>query len=143
MSAVMLVFIFGIALGRYQSYFRDINEGSILLFSLLGAGGAIISNMMTKDPFILSVGPTTRYFVYYLFAKPVLGGFTAAFIYLLVKSGDFLAKPPSPFLMGCIAVAAGFSGDRLLGATMDKVMANLFKSSEKALVKPEAFAKGE
>ncbi|GMU05454.1 hypothetical protein [Corallococcus caeni] len=142
MSAVMLVLIVGVALRFYWNYFNYDSKGNILLFILLGAAGAIISNMTTKDPFILSVGPTTRYFVYYLFAKPALGGFAAAFFYLLVRSGsEYVTQWPSNLLLGCIALAAGFSGDRFLGATMDKVMLNLFKSSEKTLIKNGPSAK--
>lgn len=138
MSAVLLVLLFGVTLWRYEDFFSSADGssgGNILLFVLLGAGGAVISNMLARESFIISMGPAARYFIYYLFAKPVLGGFSAAFFYLLVQSRWFVEFTGTPFAIAIIAMSAGFFGDRLLGSTMDKVMGNLLKASEKVPIR--------
>lgn len=118
--------------------------------AMLGAGGAIVSNMLAKEPFVLSVGPTARYFVYNLFAKPALGAFAAVFVYALAQSKilfEIVSSPPPAeqvplrivlgstdtvnFALAVLAVAVGFSAERVLRSMMDKVLQRFFAESEK------------
>ncbi len=154
LSAVMLVSLFASAFlwGRMLlPGFSGSPMGSAMAI-LFGAAGAIISNMLWKKPFVTSIGPTARYFVYYLFAKPVVGAFTALFIYLLGRSQllfEILVEgsrsagahaavqivvgtaAAADFAGAAIAVAAGFSGDRLLSAVVDQVLGRISSKAEK------------
>lgn len=131
---------------------------SPIMIFMLGAAGAVVSNMLRDVPFVTSVGPTARYFIYYLFAKPVVGGFTALLILWLERSQLFFeiairSAPPEPraavllsvgscmaagFARAVIAVAAGFAGDRLLGSMVGQVLNPLWRQAEKASSGPGA-----
>jgi hypothetical protein len=153
-SGLLLLGLFALTLlfpsGR-DFFLRGEAERLPLLFLiLLGAGGAILSNMLTKGSFIVSIGATSRYFVYYVLVKPIVGAFAALFFYLLERSTLLFAVvrrtaesstsvfqivvdsvTAEAFVLAVLAVAAGFSAERLLGATIDKVLCRIFKQSEK------------
>lgn len=126
----------------------------LLRMSLFGAGGATLSNMLSKEHFVVATGSTTRYFVYYLFVKPTIGAFAALFLFYLEQSGILLkvvilsefsktaaanfqivveSKEAAFFARGTLAMVAGFSADRLLTTMMDKVFERLLKQSDKML----------
>lgn len=102
---------------------------------MLGAAGAIVSNLIATKPFILSIGPTSRYYVHNLFVKPVIGAFTAGLVHFLERSGILLIGSPqgsaSGFARCIVAVAAGFAGEWMLRPMMDKVLRAMSAESEK------------
>jgi hypothetical protein len=120
------------------------------IVAMLGAAGAVIANMLVKEPFVASVGPTTRYFVYNLFAKPVLGAFSAIAFILLERSGMIFqivagggpGSAPVRIEVGelagarraalaLIAITAGFFAEKAFRPLMDQVMRKLFAGSER------------
>lgn len=111
---------------------------------MLGAAGAILANLLATEPFIVSIGPTSRYYVHGLFVRPVLGAFAAGLVCLLGQSGvAFVVETPPPgpspvvghsgpvFVLSILAVAAGFAAERMLRPMMDKVLRALSAQSEK------------
>jgi hypothetical protein len=58
----------------------------MLVLSLAGAAGAILSNMLSKQRFVVATGATSRYFAYHLLVKPVIGGFAALMLLFLEQS---------------------------------------------------------
>ncbi|WP_309897080.1 hypothetical protein [Archangium sp.] len=74
---------------------------AILALSLLGAGGAIVANMLSEHPVLDLNGARWRQFAYQLFIKPSIGAFAAFLFYLLAQSQIlFLIEsphsPPAP-----------------------------------------------
>jgi hypothetical protein len=139
-----------------------VDRDPVISLVLLGAGGAIVSNMLSKESFVLSIGATNRYLVYYVLIKPILGGFAALVVYLLERSAllfEVVIRPRPPpysmppegaptsseavfqivvdsdfkrlFILAVLAVATGFSAEKWLGGTMDKVLGRIFNRSEK------------
>lgn len=58
----------------------------MLVLSLAGAAGAVLSNMLSKQRFVVATGATSRYFAYHLLVKPVIGGFAALMLLFLEQS---------------------------------------------------------
>jgi len=111
---------------HYQSHELD-----SIRVAIFGAGGALVSNMISTRPLIVSIGATSRYFAYVLFVKPVIGAFAAGFVYLLELS-DFFKIPVGNERLGLVvALAAGFAGEWLLRPLMDQVLRTLSAKSEK------------
>lgn len=130
--------------------------GLLPLLIVLGAAGAILSNMMTKEPFGAPAGQAGRFFMHHLVGKPVLGATAALFFFILAQSGwlfDIRAaqsgSSPSPdrllqFTVGSlsalyfthllIAFVVGFAAERLLRRFIDKALENLLKQAEKGEV---------
>jgi hypothetical protein len=149
---------------------------AILALALLGAGGAIVANMLSEHPVLDLNGARWRQFAYQLFIKPSIGGFAAFLFYLLaqsqilflMESPDSPSDPPSSLaLMARVGseantaapvatpeiqppvritlgsekalvcayvllfIAVGFSAEKFLGPTMDKVLNKLFYTAEK------------
>jgi hypothetical protein len=126
LSALLLVLL-AIAFWYSQSHKLDIS----IRVAIFGAGGALVSNMISTKPLIVSIGATSRYFAYALFVKPVIGAFAAGFAYLLELS-DFLNIPGgNEHLRLVVALAAGFAGEWLLRPMMDKVLRTLSAKSDK------------
>lgn len=136
---------------------------SPVVIFMLGAAGAIVSNMFRDEPFVTSVGPTSRYFLYNLIAKPVVGGFTALFVLWLERSqllfeigvqSQVPAQPHAAILLSVgtcaaaefaravIAIASGFAGDRLLGAMVGQVLRPLWRQAEKGSAQPNTASGG-
>lgn len=157
MSAVILVLLFILGRGFFGSSSAAADSRPNLVdIVMLGAGGAIVSNMIAKKPFIVSIGPTSRYFAFNLFVKPVLGAFVALFMYFLEQSGlvftiltdqsassngaALIVVSPiaATFLRSVIALAAGFFGERLLRPMMDKVLRVMSAQGEKVATTPVA-----
>jgi hypothetical protein len=124
----------------------------LLRMSLFGAGGATLSNMLSKEHFVVATGSTSRYFAYYLLVKPAIGAFAALFLFYLEQSGILLkvvilpetsrmatanfqivvdSKEAAFFARGALAMVSGFSADRLLSTMMDKVLERLLRQTEK------------
>ncbi|WP_147451011.1 hypothetical protein [Corallococcus llansteffanensis] len=138
----------------------------LLLFSLVGAAGAVVSNMLSKERFVVATGATSRFFAYHLLVKPAVGAF-AALTLLFVEQSNLLLSviPRDPvsaagsnpallnivvrdwravfFTLAALSVAAGYSADRFLSSIMNNVLSRLLGQSEKLLpssAPPEAGA---
>ncbi|RKH36081.1 hypothetical protein [Corallococcus sicarius] len=66
----------------------------LLLLSLMGAAGAVVSNMLSKERFVVATGATSRFFAYHLLVKPVIGAFAALTLLLVEQSNLLLAVVP-------------------------------------------------
>jgi hypothetical protein len=132
----------------------------LIICSVIGMGGAILSNMLSKERFVVAMGATVRYFVYYLFVKPIIGAVAALLLVLLDQSGQILGvvvetskdannpaltpavqinvdTPTAAFLVRTsLSLVAGFFADRVLSSVMDRVLGRLLKDSEKAPAPP-------
>ncbi len=130
LSALLLVLL-AIAFWYAQSHARDRVIDKVISVAIFGTGGALVSNMISTKPLIVSIGATSRYFAYALFVKPVIGAFAAGFVYLLELS-DFLKLPGgNEHLRLVVALAAGFAGEWLLRPMMDKVLRTLSAKGDK------------
>jgi hypothetical protein len=166
LSAILLLVLFGLALLAFDQTLLSDNltkhqPDALVLFALCGMGGAVLSNMLSKERFVVSTGATVRYFFYYLFVKPLIGGFAALFLILLEQSGLLLSvvvthgtTAPNPsqalvqivvsseaaafFARAVLSVAVGFSADRMLSSMMDSVLGRLFRESERGAPPPAA-----
>lgn len=125
---------------------------------MLGAGGAIVANMLSEMPGLVTNGPRWRQFVFYLFIRPALGGFAAFLFYLLARSRLLFSIEAAPgpndpelppairimlstheavgFAYALIAIAVGFYAERVLGSTMDSVLDKLLRKAEKTVPTP-------
>ncbi|HRC86049.1 MAG TPA: hypothetical protein PK413_10605 [Thermoanaerobaculia bacterium] len=125
---------------------------------LMGAAGAIGGNLISRSAFAVALGPTRRYFVYYLLARPVLGAFAALLLFIVVESDllfSLVASPPSsqasgdlapvvffvrasaiPYARALLALVAGFSAERWFGTVVDRVFARMFKTADKGQNSP-------
>ncbi|MFP2896660.1 hypothetical protein [Corallococcus sp. 4LFB] len=135
---------------------RTLVPGGLLLVGFAGASGAIVSNMLSKERFVVATGATSRFFAYHLMVKPVLGAFAALMLLFLEQSRMLLSVDTraastsgdaSPailhivvsgpqamfFTLMALAVVAGWSADKLLSSIMDKVLGRLLGQSEKVL----------
>ena len=109
----------------------------LLLLSLMGAAGAVVSNMLSKERFVVATGATSRFFAYHLLVKPVMGAFAALTLLLVEQSNLLLAVVPRGlandagnnsallnivvkdwravfFALAALSVVAGYSADRFL-----------------------------
>ncbi|MBN8468368.1 hypothetical protein JYJ95_17765 [Corallococcus exiguus] len=139
-----------------QTWPGELIPRGLLLVGFAGASGAIISNMLSKERFVVATGATGRFFAYHLMVKPVIGAFAALMLLFLEQSRMLLSVDtrtgstgvdPSPalfhivvsdnqavfFTLMALAVVAGWSADKLLGSIMDKVLGRLLGQSEKVL----------
>jgi hypothetical protein len=137
-----------------QGQVTDIPFLVLLPFIMFGVAGAILSNMLSKRPFIVSTGATNRFYLYNLMVKPLLGGF-AALVLLFVERSDLLLAvvlqhsdvpvvsraavqipvysiQSAVFTLAILSLAAGFFSHKFLSSMMDKVHDLLFKKSEKS-----------
>ncbi|WP_224250127.1 hypothetical protein [Hyalangium gracile] len=130
--------------------YLDFPPAQMIPFLLFGIGGAVLSNMLSKERFVIATGATARYYVYYLVVKPLIGAFAALFIILLERSQilfsvtvsasdtqsgvQFVVPTPEAafFARAVLSVVAGFSAERLLSSIMDELIKKLLKQSEKA-----------
>lgn len=128
----------------------------LLPFVMLGAAGAIVSNMLSKEPFVITMGATARGYVYYLFVKPLIGAFAALFLLFIERSDVLLSLvlilddgtrvstasraaiqivvhsvKAAVFTLAMLSVTAGFSADKLLSSMVDRALGLLFEKSEK------------
>lgn len=122
----------------------------LLAYILAGVAGATLANMLSKDRFQVVQGDKSRWFLYYLFLKPLIGGCAALFFFLIEKSGFLLevterdSVPSSAFfqinvsdqtqlflVMVALSIVAGAFADRILSSTMERVLQKMMMSSEK------------
>lgn len=149
-----------------EEYFRagnatDISFLVLLPFIMLGVAGAVLSNMLSKEPFRVAVGATTRFYFYYLFVKPLIGAFAALFLLLLERSDVLLAVvmvsdggaatsvskaaiqivvhslKAAIFTVALLSVTAGFFAEKFLSSMVDRVLGLLFEKSEKGVTSVE------
>ncbi|MGE6759804.1 hypothetical protein ACQKGO_17440 [Corallococcus interemptor] len=160
-STLLLLAVFGVSfviLSRtaIQDWPGRLVPWGLLLVGFAGASGAIASNMMSKERFVVATGATSRFFAYHLLVKPVIGAFAALVLLFLeqsrlllsvdTRSGPAEAADGSAllhivvsdgqaafFTMMALAVVAGWSADKLLSSVMDKVLRRLLGQSEKVL----------
>ncbi|RKH52890.1 hypothetical protein D7X96_09885 [Corallococcus interemptor] len=154
--AVFLVSFLLLSRELIQAWPSDLVPRGLLLVGFAGASGAIISNMLSKERFVVATGATGRFFAYHLLVKPVIGAFAALMLLFLEQSRMLLSVDtrtgstgvdPSPalfhivvsdnqavfFTLMALAVVAGWSADKLLSSIMDKVLGRLLGQSEKVL----------
>lgn len=134
-----------------------VGDSYIISLILLGAGGAIVANMLRKESFVLSTGASSRYVIYYVLFKPVIGAFAGLFLFLLERSQllfEVSVRPPGAstqipptgnsiiqivvgsqsaelFVLAVLAVAFGFSAEKWLASTMDEVLGRILNKSDK------------
>lgn len=161
LSTLLLLAVFGVSfviLSRTSvtDWPRDLVPWGLLLVGFAGASGAIASNMMAKERFVVATGATNRFFAYHLLVKPVIGAFAALVLLFLEQSSMLLSVETRSrsvgtgggsgifqivvsdnqavfFTMMALAVVAGWSADKLLSSIMDKVLRRLLGQSEKVL----------
>ncbi|MFY0566933.1 hypothetical protein ACN28E_24265 [Archangium lansingense] len=155
LSALLLLGLFLLALlfqqGLFSRELMRFRPGDLGAFIMFGMAGAILSNMLSKERFVVSMGATARYYVYYLFVKPTIGAFAALFLVMLDQAGLLLAVVVAPaerispalfqivvnseqaafFARMVLSVAIGFSADRVLSSMMDSVLGRLLKESDR------------
>ncbi|MFY0528805.1 hypothetical protein ACN28I_38480 [Archangium gephyra] len=160
LSALLLLGLFLVALlfqqGLFSKELTRFRPGDLSAFIMFGMAGAILSNMLSKERFVVSMGATARYYVYYLFVKPQIGAFAALFFVMLDQAGLLLAVVVAPaerispaliqivvnseqaafFARMVLSVAIGFSADRVLSSMMDSVLGRLIKESDKEAPPP-------
>jgi len=156
-SAVLLgMFIVVFFLVYSQVIFvREGIDLEILIF-LGGIMGAYLSNLITKENILfVRGGPFWRYLLYNLMARPILGGFSAAIIFLIEKSklvfsinpigtdGQLVSAVSSSivninvnqdatvYAYIVLAIASGFAGEKLIRNMMDRVLKRLEEKAEK------------
>lgn len=124
----------------------------VMPIAFLGLMGAYISNLVTKKDFLFIKGPFWRFFLHHLVAKPVLSSVAAVFLLFLAKSRlvfsvNPIADPGTPAMTGVVsinvdpkdagyvyavlAVASGFSADKVLRGMIDRVLRKLEENAEK------------
>ncbi|MBZ4329512.1 MULTISPECIES: hypothetical protein [unclassified Corallococcus] len=156
---VFIVSAFLLSQNFVEDWPHTLVRKGLLLIGLAGASGAIASNMLSKERFVVATGATSRYFAYHLMVKPVIGAFAALMLLFLERSRLLLSvetrdasssadtgsailhivvndNQAAFFTMVALAVVAGWSADRLLGSVMDKVLSKLLGQSEKVLPPP-------
>ncbi len=146
-----------------QIHSTDIAFLVLLPFLMLGVAGAVLSNMLSKEPFRVATGATTRYFVYHLLVKPLIGGFAALVLIFVERSGVLLAVVPPGgaasnsraaieipvhsvrsgiFTIAMLSISSGFFADRMLSSIMDRALNLLFMKSEKTIPSAGATSQG-
>ncbi|MCY1041556.1 hypothetical protein OV208_09540 [Corallococcus sp. bb12-1] len=128
----------------------------LLLLGLVGAAGAVVSNMLSKERFIVATGATSRFFAYHLLVKPVVGAFAAMTLLFVEQSNLLLSVVPRDpvkaasynpallnivvrdwravfFTLAALSVVAGYSADRFVSSIMNNVLRRLIGQSEKLL----------
>lgn len=127
-----------------------------IIFSLFGMIGATLSNMLSRQRFVVATGATSRFFGYYLFIKPLIGGFAALLVFLVEQTRMLLQvvvrgsagtvtstavqfnvdNNAQAFLVrAMLGLVAGYFADRVVSSVMDVVLSRMFKASEKTVEK--------
>jgi len=133
---------------------KRILSGRTLTFLMgLGIMGAYLSNLLTKENFLYVRGaPFGRYWLHNLFAKPLMSGFAAVFVYLIERShlvfaiqqaNNTAADTAGPlliinvgsanvgFVYAAMAIVSGFAADKLLKDMIDSVLKRMEQEAEK------------
>ncbi|NOK17838.1 hypothetical protein [Corallococcus carmarthensis] len=154
--AVFLISFVMLSPALIQEWPRDLVPTGLLLVGFAGASGAIVSNMLSKERFVVATGATGRFFAYHLLVKPVIGAFAGLMLLFLEQSRMLLSVDTRDgttsvdasttlfhivvsdhqavfFTLMALAVVAGWSADKLLSSIMDKVLGRLLGQSEKLL----------
>ncbi len=147
---LILIFIFILFIKKWEflefweNWYKDIKTAWIPL-AFFGAVGAYLSNIITKKDFLFIRGTYLRFFSYHIISKPIIGGVSGIFIYLLERSklvfslnisknAPIVLNVPStelPYAYAILAIVAGFAGDKLLKSMIEKVLKRLEEKAEK------------
>lgn len=135
-------------------------EDVIIPVSILGLMGAYVSNIITREDFLFIKGPFWRYLIHHIITKPVLAAFAAVFICVLEKSKLIFSITPvtktdqtiatgiqqvisinvpadyDGYVYAILAIAAGFSADKLIRVMIDRVLRRLEENAEKTKESP-------
>jgi hypothetical protein len=132
-----------------------VEKTTLITFAILGLMGGYLSNLLTKEDFLfVRGGPFWRYLLHNLMSRPVLGAFSAVFIFLVEKSKLVFSINPTNadgkasavqsaiininvkedvviFAYFVMAIAAGFAGEKLLRNMIDRVLKRMEEKAEK------------
>jgi hypothetical protein len=137
-----------------RQLFASINEGSLLPFAILGLMGAYISNLLTKQDFLfVRGGPFWRFLFHNLMTRPIVGAFSATFVFLVEKTKLVFSinsaaealttqvqstiininvdKSATQYVYIVIGIATGFAGEKILRNMLDTVLKRLETKAEK------------
>jgi hypothetical protein len=151
-SAIMLGILMVIYFIFY--YQQQVAGDNLMRFAILGLMGAYTSNLITSEDFLfVRGGPFWRFFLQNLMVRPVIGAFSATFIFLVEKSKLVFsinplkvgpAPPVQPTIINInvnenvieyvyivLAIAAGFAGAKILRTMIDSVLKRLEEKAEK------------
>lgn len=137
-------------------YFLVYSQIEMIPYAILGFMGAFLSNLITKENFLfVRGGPFWRYLLHNLMARPILGGFSATFIFWIEKSKSVFSINPVAadgkmvssvqsaiininvnqnaiaYAYIVIAIVSGFAGEKLLRNMIDRVLKRLEERAEK------------
>lgn len=119
--------------------------------AMLGGMGAYLSNLITREDFLFVKGPFWRYMLHYVISKPIISAFAAIFIYVLERSKLVFSIEPvatvaeqAPqlitlhvhheavgYVYAVLALASGFSSEKILRSMIDRVLKRLEQRAEK------------
>jgi len=124
--------------------------------ALLGLMGAYLSNLLTREDFLFVRGPFWRYMFHYVLSKPIVSAFAAIFIFVVEQSklifavvttvptvGDagqssasqlitvHVSQGTIGYVYAILALASGFSADKILRSMIDRVLKKLENKAEK------------
>jgi hypothetical protein len=127
----------------------------LLPVAALGAMGAYVSNLLTRQDFLfVRGGPYWRFLLHPIVAKPVLSAFAALFVYAVARSGlvfsigaaevgtnaasavitlSIPSGEPTAFAYAVMAMASGFGADKILRDMIDRVLKRLEEKAEKTV----------
>ncbi|MBI5193796.1 MAG: hypothetical protein HZA08_10200 [Nitrospirae bacterium] len=132
----------------------------VIPVSILGLIGAYVSNIITREDFLFIKGPFWRYMVHHIISKPILAAFAAVFICVLEKSKLIFSITPvtesgetmttgiqqiisinvpadyAGYVYAILAIASGFSADKLMRGMIDRVLKRLEENAEKTKETP-------
>jgi hypothetical protein len=151
MLGVLMVIYFFV---YYQQIDVLLEGGSLMPFAILGLMGAYAGNLMTKEDFLfVRGGPFWRFLLQNLMARPIVGAFSATFVFLVEKSKLVFSINPitegqapqvQPTIINInvnenvieyvyivLAIAAGFAGEKILRTMIDRVLKRLEESADK------------
>ncbi|MDD5434544.1 MAG: hypothetical protein PH343_03855, partial [Nitrospira sp.] len=132
----------------------------VIPVSILGLMGAYVSNIITREDFLFIKGPFWRYMIHHIISKPILAAFAAVFICALEKSKLIFSITPvteagqtiatgvqqiisinvpagsAGYVYAILAIASGFSADKLMRGMIDRVLKRLEANAEKTKETP-------
>jgi hypothetical protein len=129
----------------------------VISIGMLGLIGAFLSNLLTNEDYVFPSGAFWRHVFYYTISKPVMSAFAAVFVFFIEKSkliftivaaesgqpgqqsGQLsqlislnVPKSAEDYVYVILAIASGFSADKILRGMIDKALKRLEEKAEKA-----------
>jgi hypothetical protein len=151
----LFMLIFWTIQSRKDFLFDSLIQIDILSISILGLIGAYLSNLLTKEDFLFASGAFWRHIFHYTISKPILSAFAAVFIFLIEKSKLIFAieageagqikqlitlnvpQSAENYVYAILAIASGFSADKILRGMIDRVLKRLEEKAEKGKETPK------